>query len=347
LLSILVVGLTSPWAWMLNRPEVYEAAIAAGQFFLLTGFYFLYTALDRSEISVSRIFAASASWGIAVASRMGQAIPVMFLLLTALEWTYGGRDRLRGLRRWPRLLAALLLPVVVCVLVLGWYNWARFGSIVEFGYRYQLTLLQLPKHYDEIFSSAYILPNLYNYLLNPFTTSSAFPFIKPQYGRTDFGANLVFPKIYFSEALTGLIYTFPFMILALISVAAALASGRTADPSVTLQGSERRRSRWLHFSLGGIAVLELLMLVVFFFATERYLAEAVPSLALLSVLGFWEGWRRLSKARVLRVLFSGVAICLAAAGIIASGLLAVSSYQERFMTVNPALMQQINQLFNH
>ena len=111
---------------------------------------------------------------------------------------------------------ALLLPVGFSGAGLGWYNWARFGSIFEFGYRYQLTLLVLPKHYGEIFSLAYFIPNLYNYFLNPFVAGATFPFIKPQAGQTYLGTGITFPKIYYSEDVTGLVYTLPIMILAVI-----------------------------------------------------------------------------------------------------------------------------------
>jgi hypothetical protein len=40
-----------------------------------------------------------------------------------------------------------------------------------------------------------------------------------------------------------------------------------------------------------------------------------------------------------------VSVLLAAASILTSTLLAISSYQERFLTTNPALMEQLNKLF--
>ena len=88
----------------------------------------------------------------------------------------------------------MCVPLVVMILLLLWYNAARFGSLFEFGYRYQLTLLQMPKHYDELFSTAYVLPNLYNYFLNPFTLARDFPPIRPQYGRTDLGPGIAIPR---------------------------------------------------------------------------------------------------------------------------------------------------------
>lgn len=346
-LAILLAGLVIPLSWMLNRPEVYEAAIAAGQFFLFLGLYFAYAALDREAHSVWRLCLASASWGLAVGARTSQAFPIVFLILAAAAWLYRDRSRFKLNGRWPRVMTAMLLPLAVSGIALCWYNWARFGAITEFGYRYQLTLLPFPQHYNEIFSASYILPNLYNYLLNPFVISDSFPFIAPQYGRTDFGTRLPLPKIYFSEAVTGLVYAFPFLALALFPLFIGLLRKRAIQTEFVRQGREHSMLRWLRLSLAGVAVLELVSLLAFFFATMRYFADAVPALLLLSVLGFWEAYQYFAPRFTARVVVSAVSVTLAAMTILTSTLLAISSYQERFLTTNPALMEQLNRFFLH
>jgi hypothetical protein len=330
---------------MLNRPEVYEAAIAAGQFFLLGGIYWLFTGFDSEDHSTWRFGLGSLFWGLAIGSRTSEVLPVIFLVLAAgLRILSPQGSRLFANRR-SRLLTSVLVPVTLSIVALGWYNWARFGSIVEFGYRYQLTLLQLPKHYEEIFSASYVRPNLANYGLNPFTTTSKFPFIKPQYGRTDFGVQIAFPRIYFAEALTGLVYTFPFMVLALITLGKNLPLVRVTSSSATATGARQESLEWLEWVLAGVLGLELLTLLVFFFATERYLADVVPVLTLLAMLGLWHGCRFLERWRRCRSVFSGLAVLLAALTIVTSSLLAVSSYQERILATNPALIERINSLF--
>lgn len=249
--------------------------------------------------------------------------------------------------RWPRVFTAVLLPFVVSAVALCWYNWARFGSVAEFGYRYQLTLLPFPQHYHEIFSTSYILPNLYNYFLNPFTLAGTFPFIKPQYGKTDFGTHILFPKIYFSEAVTGLVFAFPFLALALFPVFAAVRRKPAIPIEVVRQGGDQGALLWFQLSLIGVAIAELASLLTFFFATMRYFADTVPALMLLSVLGCWEAYDYFARRSVWRVVFSGISIILAATTILTSTLLAISSYQERFLTTNPALMERLNQLFFH
>jgi hypothetical protein len=42
--AIAIAGFANPLPWLLNRPAIYEAAIAAGQFFLMAGLYFCFSA---------------------------------------------------------------------------------------------------------------------------------------------------------------------------------------------------------------------------------------------------------------------------------------------------------------
>lgn len=343
-LALLVAGLVTPLTWMLDRPEVYEAAIAAGQFFLLLGLYFLIRGLDSDRLSVGMLLLASACWGLAIGSRNSEALPVIFLVLAAAAWMYADRIRLGMDGRWRRSLSALLAPLAICAIGLGWYNWARFGSVAEFGYRYQLTLLQLPKHYNEIFSTSYIVPNLQNYFLNPFTVANSFPFVKPQYGQSDFSGQLALPRIYFSEAVTGLVYTFPFGVLALIPLA-SVSRRRIAVLENGAEAANQGAFRKTVLCLIGVTALEFASLILFFFATMRYLADVTPGLTLLSVIGFWQAYSWLSRTRYGRTAFAVAAACLVAVGITTSTLLAISSYQERFQTTNPALIQEINRLF--
>jgi hypothetical protein len=251
-LGLLISGLAPPLTWMLNRPEVYEAAIAAGQFFLLAGLYLGYTAFARKELPVWRLALASASWGLAVGSRSSQAVPVVFLLLVAVFALAAARNRLGQVARFRGALVALVIPVLGSALGLLWYNWARFDSAFESGYRYQLTLLQMPKHYDQLFAAAYIPPNLANYLMNPFTRGPGFPILRPQYGN-EFADAAGVPDIYFAEAVTGLIYTFPFMVLALVPL---LVGHRRPPAAVTSElGPTEISLAWLRAALLGVFLL--------------------------------------------------------------------------------------------
>ena len=87
----------------------------------------------------------------------------------------------------------LTLPLVLGLAVLGWYNWARFNSVFETGFIYQLAgpFLQLYRHV--LFSPLYILPNLYDYLLVRPKIIRIFPFLKSGAGIWRQQVSLYFP----------------------------------------------------------------------------------------------------------------------------------------------------------
>jgi len=342
-LGLLLGGLAPPLTWMLNRPEVYEAAIAAGQFFLLTGVYLFYAAIGSGKPSAAKLALTSGCWGLAIASRTSHALPVAFLLIAAGSMLAASIRQSGVTPAFSRAAVALVVPLLISVLALLWYNWARFGSALEFGYRYQLTLLHLPKHYGEIMSPAYVLPNLSNYFLNPFTTNAIFPFIRPQYG-AEFSSNPSVPAIYFSEAVTGLLYTFPFILIGLHG-SLVRKHQEPAARDVDKSPIPDRSLRWFLLSLAGVLVLEFCTLLFFFFATERYLADGVPVLTLLCVIGFWRAHKLFSDRPKTRALLSIAAIALALISIVSTSLLAISSSQDRFLRTNPELMQRISQFF--
>jgi hypothetical protein len=104
-----------------------------------------------AAVGARRPLGAGIALGVAIATRPVLGALGLFFLL---EWWRaqkpdphaGAVDRVRdttddgraGPIR-PAALRALVwfgLPVAVTMLLLGWYNWARFGSVTEFGYRY-------------------------------------------------------------------------------------------------------------------------------------------------------------------------------------------------------------------
>ncbi len=105
----------------------------------------------------------------------GRDVPAFFLLALAvgcrpfsallavllfLRPVYGALTQ----KRWAHLAAAGALPCLVA-LALGWYNWMRFGSPLEFGHNY---LPEFMRAENGQFSLAYLWPNLKN-LLRPVT----------------------------------------------------------------------------------------------------------------------------------------------------------------------------------
>ncbi|GIW05652.1 MAG: hypothetical protein KatS3mg060_0457 [Dehalococcoidia bacterium] len=137
--AYLVAGLAYPLPALLGRPAVYEAAILAGAFFLMAGLAFAGLALGASRWWP----AAGIAWALAAGSRLSLAPAVALLGLTTIVWL------LR--RRRPLAALGVGVPLATAAMTLGWYNWARFGSLVETGHRYQLAGFDLAGRYDQFF----------------------------------------------------------------------------------------------------------------------------------------------------------------------------------------------------
>jgi len=120
---IVFVGLVSPLLWSLNDPEIYEASILFGQFLLISGFYFAFIAFDHPESSTWKLTLAGMCWAVAIASRVTLILPIAFWIALFTFFTIKANKR----DIWKSLLV-MILPLLISLAAMGWYNWVRFDS---------------------------------------------------------------------------------------------------------------------------------------------------------------------------------------------------------------------------
>ncbi len=346
---VLVAALACPIPWMLSRPAIYEAAIAAGQFFLIGGLYFAYSALDRGTPSRPRLLMAGVLWALAAGSRLPTILPAAFLILATFVWLVGTNGAKNKIREAARNLLTLGLPVGLGILCLGWYNWARFGSVFETGLRYALTYTNLDKFHSESFSLSYVLPNLWFFLLNPISIRSTFPFMALTYGRSPSFLDVSGSHIYHLEEIAGLMFVAPFVLFSIVPVIKTIswASMKYAGKPSAEESSQDRLLLWLSACLIGSSILSFATLLVYFYVAMRLLADFVPSLVLLSALGVLEGYHYLHEGSRGPHLYASSAIILASLSIAASTVLTIASNYNRFQHLNPHLFRSILRFFTH
>jgi hypothetical protein len=161
--AVVVLGCTNVYPFILRGVDVYQVAITAGSFFLLGSAYLMTTA--AAPRPWARILGGSVFLGLAVASRPNHLLVAPFVLLLAWPALRAARGRL-----WTKALTTLL-PLSACLLLLGLYNYARFGSFTEFGLRYQLQgIPPLPW-----FEPRGLLPGLYFDFVAPLAMRLDFP----------------------------------------------------------------------------------------------------------------------------------------------------------------------------
>ena len=325
LLSISFTGLINPTLYMLLEPRIYEAAVAAAQFFLIGGLYWLFTAFRKP--SLTNLALAGIFFTLAVGSRTTMLVPIAFLVCVALVWT---------IKSYPAkaitFATALALPLALGAVSYGWYNYQRFDSLTEFGLGYQLSQTDMHETLNETFSLAYAPPNLFKLLINPFDRGKNFPYIKA----TPWGGPTWFkdykPKIYdyFAEDITGILVGSPFLIFALLAATC-----------------KQKNIRWITSSLAGASLLVFFTLLAFFYLTMRYLLDLVPVLSLLALIGFWQGLHLLQPRRTAKTAFAITGIALWAYSILASFILCYASNLHRIRIYNLELVQNITWTFTH
>jgi hypothetical protein len=124
--TALAFGLAT-MAWPYARYLFSESLAGLG---LLLSFYSLVRYRDQGDL-VSPLL-AGAGLGMALLARLNNAIVAPFLGLLLLGYLY--RREGRNWREWLGRLVLFGLPVLIALIVIGWYNWLRFGSPLTTGY---------------------------------------------------------------------------------------------------------------------------------------------------------------------------------------------------------------------
>ncbi len=331
-LSILLVGLACPLTFMLDSyksARIYEAAIVGGQFFLVGGFFAALTALNHSK-SGWRLALAGTLWALAFGSRLILALPVGFMTLMTGWWILS-KDGW-SFQKITRLIP-LGIPLALGFICLGWYNWARFGSITENGFYYILpTNVDYQKYYSELISPIFIPQNFYNYFLYPFSIQPQFPYFYAEIGNLKpILSSYPLPSFYLSQKITGLVYTVPFSVFALIPSLLYLNNrNKRKAAEKSPNDDERRTLNWVTLTLSGACLAVFGFLLSFYCIAMRYFEDAMPSLIMLSIVGFWQGFQAVSQKPIAKKLYTFSGVMLAGASIIISTLVALSVNNARF-----------------
>jgi hypothetical protein len=324
IISIFVVGLVLPIPWSLSIPDVYEAAIGAGQFFLIGGIYFIILAFEN-EVKKRYLFLAGLFWACSVGSRAINVIPILFLIALTAFWFWKDQPK-----NWMTFAAALLTPLAAGALLLGAYNWARFDSPLEFGLRYQITIYNLNRDMPLAFQADNIPYNIGAYVLQPFEFITGFPFIRPVgYSAMLQSRGITEPKLYAAGNVTGILAFAPFLVLAILPFLKKRASSPFSAQPLTI------------YLLGGSFLISFTSLLLYYYGQMRFLVDVISQITLLAIFGYWLILRR-SHYKKTMLHFSNFLILVT---LIASLLLAVTSESGRMPKLNPALMDKINTFF--
>jgi hypothetical protein len=349
-----VVSLSNPLPWIMARPAVYEAAIIAGQFFLLLGIFSALSIVRRVSAKAWILVVPGCFMALALASRF-TLLPVAVVVLTGfilqLEYSTKQSTGSQSKMLWRRSLL-VFSPILIGLLLLGFYNYVRFDSMLESGHRYQLTLEKISGDYASSFAVENILPNALNYFLNPLRTIGTFPFVKAMWGSYSVTILRAFASgSYHAEQITGVLISTPFTLFSIVPLSVCLGSiwKRLDDmpfPRVRDLKIFQVEWGWLYFSLLFAVSVSVIPLLIFSYCTMRYLLDFLPALLILSSIGYASSLNAYRQNRLGNVVMIVIGIISSSYSVIIGILLGVTGYFASFEQFNPALFEKISRLLS-
>jgi hypothetical protein len=303
--SLLAIGLSAPTTRLLSSSRVYEVAITGCQFFFIGGLYWAYSSLKDKSPSPFKILLVGLHWSLALATRI--TIAPVILFTTGMMLFYMVKQiRPLSLKLHLPMAMYLCVPLAVAAVGLGWYNWARFDSVFEFGIKYQLANVNYSIFHDS-FSTGYIKENLYNYFIHPLKLQSLFPYLEP------------IENTFSNERLAGLAYISPYFLFAgLFFVRFLRPPKKSGEQTVDFLGN------WLTLTLAGSVLISTLLILSFYFPATRYGEDFMPSLLLLATASLGEGYRLLSRNKITGTAYIILVVLAAIFSAAASSLTALS-----------------------
>lgn len=340
LLLILAGGANLYLLWPSGRPGVYEASILFGQVFLLAGLVAQFFAWKAATHPAVFGLAAGVCFALAAGSRATLVVSVAWLAAFALWQTWRsthstGKEKIR-FSVW------FGLPLILGGAALLWYNYARFGSWIETGLSYQLSIPQYPPERAWLFSLKYLPANLYGYLLRAPLFEGRFPFVSVPFVReTDWPWFIRLPEHYiYHEPQAGLLEVLPLVVLALLPMyrAVRVIFRRSSLPEPTEPA--------LSTALAGAALLQAGVILVYFFSALRFQMEMFPLIYLLACLGIWQVDRSLANHPGWRRLFWLVVMACSLYSLGLGLLGGFSAGDQRFEANNPHLYAALRNWFD-
>jgi hypothetical protein len=315
---------------------------------MMGGFLLLYSAFHSASIHKGQLALAALAFGLAGGTRISLLPSVVFLSLMILWRIYSSHDR--KLSRSLSAFAAVAVPLAVIACSLAGYNYARFGSMFEFGHRYQLSGLSLTEDYGDQTSISYMLPNFYTYVLRRPSLGGEFPFVTVPWIKEDMWPSFIrLPEnYYYPEPAAGIPFVVPLIGFAAILVIRWFWLLVNGDISWVDKKESIARDlfSWFGLCILGYIVIQMLILFIFVSSSLRYLFDLTPALIVLSsvFVGYYVNW---AEKEPYAIKMIAVLWLLSALATVMSGfLIGFTGMQNNFLNENPQIYYQLLEWFN-
>lgn len=321
------LALTNVLPFLLRRPLWYEVAIASGYCFEMAGIWLMVTSVLGPELRRWRMIGGSLCLGLAIGGRPTLAVGGTVAIAAAL-WEHKRRTssyRLDLSSDTLKLLSSALGPLVLCGILLGLYNYVRFGGFTNFGERYELAGIDQTN--APFYKFAWIPPGLFTYLLLPVRVALTFPhFFLQNAGNDPFSLPRGYAGGAIAEPTGGVFTTMPITLL-LLGLPFMWWKRRNVErrPLVAATG----------LVIMGLVIVALVSWALFG-TTERYEVDFV-SLLLIPAFLVWA--MLLARARpktTARRIVAGVGIILTLVGAVVGAGIGITGYYDYLKLEHPS-----------
>ncbi|MDI1353234.1 MAG: hypothetical protein PSV35_10795, partial [bacterium] len=251
----LAFGTTIPL--LLNNPLVYALSSALSYAFLMMATFFLVNVLYRSSSDKWKLnlLIAGISLSLCFMARPNQLFSCLTLFFAFVFLFYIIRHE--NIKHLDIKSLFLLVPLVIIGLIMACYNFARFHSLFEFGFSYQLRASILSP--VNIMSYINSLSVLFVYLFEPWAINLTFPFIH----------FLNSPIALFGPAQNGYLIGLFFLPVYWLAI----------HPLFYISYLKQFNSQlWISVCMFGVGCVSLFIDAVLTGATIRYMVDFLPSM---------------------------------------------------------------------
>lgn len=167
--------------YIAKRPDLYHLPIVTGLAMGMLGLFCFLRADGKDRISLKYLATGAFLTALTAGCRPQLILFAVFPVILFHRYLFS-RDFYRKKENWPTVIAASL-PVILVAAFLMYYNYARFGSVFDFGASYNLTTNDM-RYRGWVWGR--IPLGLFVYLIQPMRLITEFPFTEALYTTTQY-----------------------------------------------------------------------------------------------------------------------------------------------------------------
>ena len=176
------------------RAHNYEVALSGGLMFTAWGIYFILRSISDESfetVNAKSLFVGSVCMALAVGSRPTMLLVSLIVPVLLFPFLRSLLCKLRTGKSFSgdiKIILALGIPYMTIGAALAWYNYARFGSITEFGSNYQLTMenISVLTHTGVLGNLRRVSDGIFTFMFNNFSLQPRFPYVTATYSQLIF-----------------------------------------------------------------------------------------------------------------------------------------------------------------